>query len=217
MDCPESLRLANHIYAGSDERPRLAFVVLEGFSGTGKTTLAKGLEEKGWLRLPESAHIVPKWVKLADRADTFADYSLLGATLSYCPLISEMRPKQNLVSEGYLLGDLAYARIRYDLGRSKAFPEMLEICRHVLSHEALRPDLYIRLQARSDTIETRQKVKDERDKNLTEFFRTRYYTALEELHSELGESRTETIYTDSDTAHTLEEILEVLESKGVLH
>ncbi len=67
----------------------MAFVVLEGFSGTGKTTLAKGLESMGWVRLQESAHAVPRDVPVADRADTAADFSLLGATLIYSSIISK--------------------------------------------------------------------------------------------------------------------------------
>jgi len=59
----------------------MAFIVLEGFSGTGKTSLAMGLERRGWLRLQESAHAVPKDVPVAERADTAADFSLLGATM----------------------------------------------------------------------------------------------------------------------------------------
>src|SRR5713226_8782971 len=67
---------------------QMAFIVLEGFSGTGKTSLASGLERQGWLRLQESAHAVPKDVPVADRADTPADFSLLGATMVYSSIIS---------------------------------------------------------------------------------------------------------------------------------
>ena len=145
----------------------MVFVVLEGFSGTGKTTLAKGLEARGWVRFQESAHAVPREVPVADRADTSADYSLLGATMMYSSMISSLRGTRNVVSEGYLLSDLAYARIRYDLGKSRAFPVMLETCRNLLKETSLRPDLYIVLYAGSDTIDLRQRLKDERERNLT--------------------------------------------------
>src|SRR5579863_7351068 len=144
---------------------RLPFVVLEGFSGTGKTSLAIGLEKMGWLRLAESAHVVPTDVPVADRADTPADFSLLGATMVYSSIISKKRQSRNIVSEGYLLSDLAYARVRYDLGKSKAFPAMLEVCRKILGDETLRPDLYILLDAGADTIGNRQQKKDDREKN----------------------------------------------------
>jgi thymidylate kinase len=193
----------------------LVFVALEGFSGTGKTTLAIGLEKMGWLRLAESAHAVPKLVPVADRADTSADYSLLGATMVNSAVISRLRNERRIVSEGYLLSDLAYARIRHDLGKSRAYPAMLEMCRTVLKEEALRPDLYILLEARPDTIEARQKEKDDRERNITEFFRTRYYTAIDEIHRELGENNVERLYTDSDPTQTLEAVVGVLRRKGV--
>jgi thymidylate kinase len=194
----------------------LVFVALEGFSGTGKTTLAMGLEKLGWMRLAESAHAVPRVVPVAERADTCADFSLLGATMVYSSVISRLRGEKRIVSEGYLLSDLAYARIRGDLGKSDAYPALLELCRTVLKQESLRPDLYILLEARQDTIEARQQEKDDREKNIMEFFRTRYYTALAEIHRELGEANVETVYTDSDPAVTLEAVLDVLKMKRVV-
>ncbi len=194
----------------------MAFVVLEGFSGTGKTTLATGLEERGWLRFQESAHAVPKDVPVADRADTSADYSLLGATMVYSSLISKFRKTRNIVSEGYLLSDLAYAKIRYDLKTSEAYPGMLAMCREVLKVPAMKPDLYILLEAGSDTIEKRQLNKGERERNLTEYFRTRYYSALAEIHEELGESNTEKVQTDSDMGVTLVAILSVMKNRRVI-
>jgi thymidylate kinase len=194
----------------------MAFVVLEGFSGTGKTTLAKGLEARGWLRLQESAHAVPNTVPVADRADTFADYSLLGATMVYSSIISKMRDRRNIISEGYLLSDLAYARIRFDLKISTAFPSMVEMCKEMLSKQAMRPDLYIVLEAKPETIDHRQQGKDERERNLTEFFRTRYYSALAEVHEELKESKVERVYTDSDLEPTLGTVLEVIKKAGVV-
>ena len=188
----------------------MAFVVLEGFSGTGKTSLAMAMEKLGWLRLQESAHAVPKDIPVADRADTAADFSLLGATMTYSSVISKLRRTRNIVSEGYLLGDLAYAKIRYELKKSDAYPSMLSMCRRVLKVPELRPDLYILLRATTGTIDIRQKGKEDRERNVTEFFRTRYYTALEEIHRELGEERSEVVETDSDLDVTLKNILALL-------
>jgi thymidylate kinase len=195
--------------------PFVVFIVLEGFSGTGKTSVAIALERKGWLRLPESAHSVPSTVPLADRADTSADYSLLGATMVHCSVISKLRTEMRIVSEGYLLSDLAYAKIRYDLKKSDAYPSMLAICKEIL-HKGLGPDLYVQLEAEADTIEARQRLKNDRDKNLTEFFRTRYYSALSEVHEELGENNVEKTHSDSNIEATLERILEILSRRELL-
>jgi thymidylate kinase len=194
----------------------MAFIVLEGFSGTGKTSLAIGLEQRGWMRLQESAHAVPKDVPVAERADTAADFSLLGATLTYSSIISKLRATRNIVSEGGLLGDLAYAKIRFELKKSDAFPSMVAMVRRVLQEQAMRPDLYIILKAGTETINNRQKSKDERERNVTEFFRTRYYTALDEIHAELDEGRTEVVETDADLDVTLGAILKVLERHRVI-
>ena len=194
----------------------MAFIVLEGFSGTGKTSLAMGLERRGWLRLQESAHALPKEVPVADRADTAADFSLLGATMTYCSIISKMRRTRNVVSEGYLLSDLAYAKIRYELKKSDAYPSMVAMCKRILEEPAMRPDLYILLEAGPDTIDLRQKGKDDRERNVTEFFRNRYRTALAELHEELREKMPVIVETDSDTEATLDAILRVLENHRVI-
>lgn len=188
----------------------MAFIVLEGFSGTGKTSLAMGLEKMGWLRLTESAHSVSKDVPVAERADTAADFSLLGATMMSSSVISKLRGTRNIVSEGYLLGDLAYAKIRYELKKSDAYPSMVTLVKRMLQEPSLRPDLYILLRAGQEVIDIRQKGKDEREKNLTEFFRTRYYTALAEIHDEMGEGSIETVETNSDIEATLSVILGVL-------
>ncbi len=193
----------------------MAFIVLEGFSGTGKTSLAQGLEKLGWLRLQESAHAVPKAIPVAERADTAADFSLLGATMTYSSLISKLRQRRNIVSEGYLLGDLTYAKIRYELKKSDAYPAMVTMVRRILEEETMRPDLYILLKAGQETIDLRQSRKEDREKNVTEFFKTRYYTALAEIHAELKEEKIEVVETDSEIEVTLQKILEVLGRRKV--
>jgi len=194
----------------------MAFVVLEGFSGTGKTSLATGLENRGWLRLQESAHAVPRDVPVAERADTAADFSLLGATMMYSSMITKLRGIRNIVSEGYLLGDLAYAKIRYELKKSDAYPSMLAMVRRILQEPAMRPDLYLLLKAGQKTIDMRQRSKDERERNPTEFFRTRYYTALAEIHEELKQEKVEVVETDTDIDATLQAILEILARRKVI-
>ena len=147
----------------------MVFIVLEGFSGTGKTSLAIGLEKRGWIRLQESAHAVPRDVPVADRADTAADFSLLGATMMYSSVISKLRQTRNIVSEGYLLGDLAYAKIRYELKKSDAYPEMERKVKRVLQFPGKRPDLYILQKAQIDQKKHRQMIKHERERNLPDF------------------------------------------------
>jgi thymidylate kinase len=188
----------------------MTFVVLEGFSGTGKTSLAMGLERLGWTRIQESAHAVPREVPLADRADTAADFSLLGATMTSSSVISKLRNYRNIVSEGYLLCDLAYAKIRYELKKSDAYPSMMTMVKRILEEPDMRPDLYILLKAGPETITHRQLGKDDRERNLTEYFRARYYAALAEVHKELGEGRVEEVETDSDTEISLRRVLETL-------
>lgn len=194
----------------------MVLVVLEGFSGTGKTSLAIALEKRGWIRLQESAHALPRDVPVADRADTAADFSLLGATMTYSSMISKLRQTRNIVSEGYLLGDLAYAKIRYDLKKSDAYPDMVRIVKRLLEVPGMRPDLYILLKAETDTINHRQMSKDERERNVTEYFRMRYYTALAEIHRELNEETIEAVETDSNEEATLQTILEVLGRRRVI-
>ncbi len=164
----------------------------------------------GWLRLPESAHSVPGSVPLGDRADTFADYSLVGATLVYSSLISLSRENRNIVSEGYLLSDLAYARIRYDLKKSEAYPATFAFCRTILAKPPMKPDLYIVLLARDDTISKRQMDKDGRERNLDGFFSETYYSALTKIHEEMGESNVAKVFTDSDPRITLGAIMDKL-------
>jgi len=160
--------------------------------------------------LQESAHAVPRDVPVAERADTAADFSLLGATMVYSSIITKLRGTRNIVSEGYLLGDLAYAKIRYELKKSDAYPSMVAMVRRILQEPAMRPDLYVLLKAGQETIDVRQRSKDDRDRNPTEFFRTRYYTALAEIHEELKEENIEAVETDSDIDATLRDILQIL-------
>ena len=193
----------------------MTFIVLEGFSGTGKTTLATALERKGWLRLAESAHVVSSQVPLAERADTFSDYSLVGATMQYCSVIARSRRKREIVAEGYLLSDLAYALIRYELGKSSAFPHLVALARRILSDRELEPDLYFILRARSSTISRRQGEKNKREKSVSEFFRKRYYTAIEHLHGELEQGNFEMMNTDGDAEKTLAKMLEKMNIRGL--
>jgi len=152
--------------------------------------------------LVESAHAVPSEVPVADRANTFADYSLFGATMVYSSLISSFRKTRNLVSEGYLLSDLAYARIRLDLKKSEAYPAMLAMCGEILSHPQMRPDLYVLLKASPDTIADRQSRKGERERIEDAFFRKRYYSALAEVHEALGETNVEAVFSDTHAEDT---------------
>ena len=188
----------------------MVFLVIEGFSGTGKTTLAKRFEQEGWMRMAESAHAVPREVPVADRADTFADYSLIGATMVYSSLISRFRETRNLVSEGYLLSDLAYARVRFDLKKSDAYPSMLTICGKILSHPQMKPDLYVLLKANPDIIAERQSRKGDRERIEDDFFMTRYYSALAEIHEALGERNVETVLSDSHSEETFARVKSLL-------
>jgi thymidylate kinase len=174
------------------------------------------LERRGWLRLQESAHAVPKDIPVAERADTAADFSLLGATMMYSSLIAKLRRTRNIVSEGYLLGDLTYAKIRYELGMSDAYPDMVTMVKRVLREPYMRPDLYILLKAGPETIRLRQRDKDERERNLTEFWRTRYYTANAEIHREMEAENIAAVETDADTEVTLGSILQVIERRRVM-
>ena len=193
----------------------MTFIVLEGFSGTGKTTLAKTLERRGWLRLPESAHAVSSEIPVGERADTFSDYSLVGATMQYASIIARSRRDRDIVAEGYFLSDLAYALIRYDLRKSAAFPHLLEMVRSVLREGVLQPDLYLLLRAHSATIRRRQEEKNEREKNVSKFFRERYYTAIEYIHGELRQGKLEIVNTDSDAEKTLARIIVKLRRHGI--
>ena len=93
---------------------------------------------------------------------------------------------------------------------------MVRIVKRVLEVPGMRPDLYILLKAEIGTINHRQMNKDERERNVTEFFRTRYYTALAEIHRELNEGNTEVVETDSNEEATLQIILEILNRRRVV-
>ncbi len=190
----------------------MPFVVLEGFSGAGKTTLAKAMEKDGWLRLEESAHAVPSGTPLADSAGTESDYSLLGATLANSALIREKRRAGKVISEGYVISDLAYAKVRYDLDMSAAFPSMLALARKVLREESLRPDAYILLRPARAAPRGNGNWRSART---YELFAERYYGAIQELHERLTESKVETVKTDTDPAVTLREIAARLRKRGV--
>lgn len=192
----------------------MTFIVLEGFSGTGKTTLAKTLEQRGWMRLAESAHAVSSEIPVGERADTFSDFSLVGATMQYASIIARSRREREIVAEGYFLSDLAYALIRYDLRKSAAFPHLLEMVRKILRERVLQPDLYLLLRAHSATIRRRQEEKNEREKNVSKFFRERYYSSIEYIHGELGQRNLEIVNTDSDPDRTLARIVVKLKSHG---
>ncbi len=162
--------------------------------------------------MAESAHIVSSQVPLAERADTFSDYSLVGATMQYCSIIARSRREKEMVAEGYLLSDMAYALIRYELGMSSAFPHLVPLVRRIMSDRQLEPDLYFILKARSSTISRRQEEKNDREKNMSEFFMRRYYTAIEQLHREFEQDNFEVVNTDGDAEKTLTRIMTKLET-----
>ena len=164
--------------------------------------------------MTESAHALPSQVPVAERADTYADYSLFGATMQYCSIISSNRNNMNVVAEGYFLSDLAYARIRYTLNLSNAFPELLKVARMLLNDKMLRPDLFVLLSANTKVIEERQERKNERERNMSEFFRTEYYNAIEDLHRQLGLTNVERVTTDSEVPKTSGVIRALLERHG---
>lgn len=47
-----------------------------------------------------------------------------------------------MISEGYLLSYLAYAKIRFELKKSTAYPAMLALSRDVFAMTEVRLDLY---------------------------------------------------------------------------
>jgi thymidylate kinase len=192
----------------------LTFIVLEGFSGTGKTTLASKLEEKGWVRLTESAHSLPREIPVADRANTFADYSLVGATMQYSYPIYSARGSRHIVAEGYFISDLTYAMIRNKLKKSTAFEPLFKLVGTMLKEKQLQPDLYFLLKARANTIKSRQAEKGDRERNISRYFRLEYYRVIAKLHEKLQESNVEMVETDSDPDDTLGVIRSLVRKHG---
>lgn len=190
----------------------MAFIVLEGFSGTGKTTIANLLEKKGWLHLTESAHAVSSDVPLADRADVYSDYSLIGATLRTCGVIAHNRKHRNIVSEGFLVNDLTYSLIRQKRGQSDAASEMFTIVGSVLRRPLLHPDLYVLLIADDKTIMKRQKLKSDRDRLTNRFFRKTFYSTIRDLHELFGHTNVVEVRTDKGPEAAVDEILADLEN-----
>jgi thymidylate kinase len=135
--------------------------------------------------------------------------------MQYASIIARSRRERDIVAEGYFLSDLAYALIRYDLKKSAAFPHLLEMVREVLRERVLQPDLYLLLRAHPTTIRRRQDEKNEREKNVSKFFRERYYTAIEYIHRELRQENIEIVNTDSDAERTLARIMVKLRRYGI--
>jgi thymidylate kinase len=193
----------------------LTFIVLEGFSGTGKTTLATKLEQRGWLRLMESAHALPSEIPVADRANTFADYSLVGATMQYSYPIYSARGRKHIVAEGYFISDLTYAMIRQKLNKSSAFQSLFNLVRAMLAEPQLQPDLYLLLKARGNTIDNRQSEKNDRERNISRYFRVEYYKIIGRLHQQLQQQKVEIVETDSNLAETLKAVESLVRRHGL--
>ncbi len=188
----------------------MVFVVLEGFSGSGKTTVAKLLSRNGWKAITESAHSVPETVQLADRGDTYSDYSLLGATLLSTYEIAHSRKSMNIVAEGYFISDLAYARIRYEKGLSNAYPLLKDFVFSLLEDRSLLPDIFVVLEASKETLQSRQSLKSERDKNLSSYFMERYYKLVYSFHRGMGHVFTK-LSTEEREEETAEKIVDMVE------
>lgn len=188
----------------------MVFVAIEGFSGSGKTTICKYLTKLGWTVIQESASLVPKYVSLADRANTYSDYSLIGSVLMYSFLISRKR-KGKLVADGYLLSDLAYSKLRYEKGLSKAYPNLEYFLINVLKDKVLRPDAYFVLKPSFRTIIKRQKLKNQREKNVNRYFMKRYYEVLFSYHETLGDKNVYLVGTDGPISEIKSQILKLVE------
>lgn len=194
----------------------MVFIVLEGFSGTGKTSLAKMLERDGWLRITESAHSLPPDIPLADRADTYSDYALLGQVLTSTPQIRRLRSRRRVVAEGYFLSDLAYFKIRQTLRLSNAFPSIYRLVSEIMKDQTLAPDLYILLEADSGEIGRRQARKRARDRNESTYFFEKYYEFIKEFHKALNQPNYTVVHSHSRTSQTYRQIRNILTLKELL-
>jgi len=194
----------------------LTFLVLEGFSGTGKTALARLFERDGWLRIPESAHLVPEHVPLADRANTLADYALVGAVLSAAYRIAQERTARNIVAEGYLLSDLAYFKVRETLGTSTAFIPIRALVHEVLRDARLVPDLYAVLRISPVELHRRQARKAHRDRLQNQYFAEKYYEFLAELHHEFGDPPQVEVSANAGDEATYQALRRILADCGLL-
>lgn len=194
----------------------MVFIVLEGYSGTGKTSLAKMLERDGWLRITESAHSLPPDIPVADRADTYSDYALLGQVLTSTPRIRRLRSRRRLVAEGYFLSDLAYFKIRQTLGLSSAFPRIYRLVSEIMKDQNLAPDLYILLEADSGEIGRRQERKRARDRNESTYFFEKYYEFIKEFHKALNQPNYTVMESHPRTSQTYRQIRDILSQRQLL-
>ena len=191
----------------------MAFVVLEGFSGTGKTTIANMFEKKNWLHITESAHAIANEIPVADRGNVYSDYSLIGATLRTSGIIAGNRRKRNIVSEGYFISDLAYAMIRQKQGLSEAASEFFPIVGHVIKKKKLQPDLYVLLTASDRSILKRQKLKSDRDRLTNKFFRDNFNTIIMDLHQLFGHKNIVIVSTDKGRDATYRQIVDIMQKR----
>lgn len=189
----------------------LTFLVLEGFSGTGKTSLADLFERDGWLRITESAHMIPQEIPVAEKANTYSDYALIGQVLTATYRIAEARGAKRIVAEGYFLSDLAYFKIRHALKLSQAYPILYTLTRSLLQDSRLRPDLYILLRADEDEIIKRQAHKVIRDRLQNRYFMTKYYEFIREFHQEFDQPNYVEVNSNSNDRQTYERIQEALQ------
>jgi thymidylate kinase len=85
----------------------------------------------------------------------------------------------------------------------------------MLRQKDLRPDLHLLLVARNETIAARQRVKNERDRNISDFFRNEYYAAIHDLHRSFSVKQVEVIESDGESDATASQIMKVLEKRGL--
>lgn len=193
----------------------MAFIVLEGFSGTGKTTIANMFEKKNWLHITESAHAIAQEIPVADRGDVYSDYSLIGATLRNSGIIAGNRRKRNIVGEGYFVSDLAYAMIRQRRGLSEAASEFFPIVHNVIKKKRLQPDLYVLLTASDRSILRRQRLKSDRDRLTNRFFMDNFNTIIMDLHQLFGHKNVVAVSNDKGREATFRNIREIMKKRRV--